>query len=105
MFDKLLENLNLDEIAGKLGLPADQIQSLTESLTANMGQGGDTMAALMQTAEQHGLPVEKLQEMLGGLSGGGADDLLGKVSGMLGGGESGGLGGLADAAKGLFGKS
>lgn len=103
MFDKLLENLNLDEIAGKLGLPADQIKSLTESLTANMGEGGDKMAALMQTAEQHGLPVEKIQEMLGGL-GGGADDLLGKVGGMLG-GEGGGLGGLADAAKGLFGKS
>ena len=103
MFDKLLDNLNLDEIAGKFGLPADQIKALTDSLTANMGEGGDKMAALMQTAEQHGLPVEKIQEMLGGL-GGGADDLLGKVGGMLG-GEGGGLGGLADAAKGLFGKS
>lgn len=102
MFDKLLENLNLDEIAGKLGLPADQIKSLTESLSANMGQGGDMMAALMQTAQQHGLPVEKLQEMLGNL-GGGADDILGKMGGLLS-GESGGLGGLADAAKGLFGK-
>lgn len=103
MFDKLLENMNLEEIAGKLGLPADQIQSLTESLTANMGQGGDTMAALMQTAEQHGLSVDKIQEMLGGLGGGGAEDLLGKVGGLLGG--EGGLGGLADAAKGMFGKS
>lgn len=104
MFDKLLENLNLDEIAGKLGLPADQIKTLTESLTANMGEGGDKMAALMQTAEQHGLPIEKIQEMLGGLGGGGAEDLLGKVGDMLG-GDSGGLGGLADAAKGFFGKN
>ncbi|MBP6030660.1 MAG: hypothetical protein KA533_04450 [Sphingobium sp.] len=103
MFDKLLENLNLDEIAGKLGLPADQIKSLTESLTANLGEGGDTMAALMQTAERHGLPVDKLQEMLGNLGGNGADDLLGKVGGLLG--SEGGLGGLADAAKGMFGKN
>lgn len=100
MFDKLLENLDLDAIAGKLGLPADQIKSLTETLSANMGAGGDKMAALMKTAEQHGLPVEKLQEMLGGL-GGGADDLLSKAGSLLG---EGGLGGLADAAKGLFGK-
>ena len=101
MFDKLLENLDLDEIAGKLGLPADQIKSLTESLTANMGQGGDMVAAMMQTAQQHGLSVEKLQEMMGSF--GGADDLLGKMGGLLG-GDNGGLGGLADAAKGLFGK-
>ncbi len=103
MFDKLLENLNIDDIAGKLGLPADQIQSLAQSLSANLSGGGDTMAALMQAAEQHGLPVDKIQEMLGGLGGGGAEDLLGKVSGMLG-GEAGGLGGLADAAKGFLGK-
>lgn len=101
MFDKLLENLDLDEIAGKLGLPADQIKSLTESLTANMGQGGDMLATMMQTAQQHGLSVEKLQEMMG--SYGGADDLLGKMGGLLG-GDNDGLGGLADAAKGLFGK-
>lgn len=104
MFDKLLGNLNLDEIAGKFGLPADQILSLTESLSATLSGDGDKMAALMQAAEQHGLPVDKIQEMLGGLGGGSADDLLGKVGGMLGGDDSG-LGGLADAAKGFFGKS
>lgn len=100
MFDKLLENLDLGEIAGKLGMPADQVQSLAESLKANMGQGGDIMSALMQTAQQNGLAPEKLQEMIGSF--GGSDDLLGKVGGLLGG--EGGLGGLADAAKGFLGK-
>lgn len=102
MFDKLLENLDLNEIAGKVGLPADQIKSLTDSLSSNIGAGGDTMAALMQTAAEHGLPVEKLQEMLGSL-GGGSGDLMSKMGGLLG-SEGSGLGGLADAAKGLFGK-
>lgn len=102
MFDKFLENLNIDEIAGKFGLPADQVQSLVDSVTANMGQGSDMMAALMQAAQQHGMSAEKMQEMLGSITGN-SGDLLGKLGSMFG-GDTSGIAGLADAAKGFFGK-
>lgn len=105
MFDKLLENL--EDIAAKTGLPADQIKTIAESLTAKMGNGGDMMTNLMETAQEHGLSPEKLQGMLGSV-GINADDLLAKASAMLGEGKEGSagvLGGLMDNVKGLFGKS
>ncbi len=105
MFDKLLENL--DDVAEKLGLPADQVKAIAESLSGKMGEGGDKMAALMETAQEHGLPVEKLQGMLGGL-GIDAGELMEKAGALLGDSKDGakeGLGGLMGAVKGLFGKS
>jgi hypothetical protein len=99
MFENLLGSLG--DIAGKLGLPEDQIASLTESVTGKLGAGGDQMTALMEAAQEHGLPVEKLQELLGGA--GGVEGLLGKVGGMLGGeGGASPLDSLGDMAKGLF---
>jgi hypothetical protein len=105
MFDKLLENL--DDVAEKLGLPADQVKTIAESLTGKMGAGGDKMAALLETAQEHGLPVEKLQSMLGS-AGIDAEGLLEKAGGLLGAGGEGSqsaLGGLMGTVKGLFGKS
>ena len=102
MFDKLLENL--DDVAGKLGLPADQVKAVTDSLAGRLGTGGDQMAALMETAQEHGLPVEKLQEILGGL-GVDVEGLMGKLGDMLDGDAAQeGLSNLAGMAKGLFGK-
>ena len=101
MFDKILENL--DDVAGKLGLPADQLRTIAESLGGKLDGGGmDQLSALMEAAREHGLPVEKLREMLGGLGEEGLDGLIGKAGDLLGG--EGGLGGLEDMAKGLFGK-
>ncbi len=100
MFDNLLENL--DDVAVKLGLPADQLKSIAESVTGKLGAGGnDQMQALIEAAQQHGLSAEKLQGMVSGL-GLNMDDLMGKLGGMLGGDSA--LGGLGDIAKGLFGK-
>lgn len=99
MFENLLGNLG--DIAGKLGLPADQVESLAGSLKDRLGAGEDPMATVIDLAREHGLPVEKLQELLGG--GGGTDGLLGKVGDMLGGDGTGNpLDSLGDMAKGLF---
>jgi len=92
LLDGLLGNLNLEDIAGKLGVSPDQIQGLVSQL----GEGAD-LSTLMAKAEEMGLPMDKIQEMLGG---GSASDLLGKASDMLG-GSGEGLGGMV---KGLFGK-
>ena len=105
MFDKLLENL--EDIAEKAGLPADQVKNIAESLSGKMGAGGDKMAALMETAQEHGLPVEKLQGMLSSV-GINVEDMLEKASDLLGEGKEGAestLGGLMGTVKGLFGKS
>lgn len=104
MFDKLLENI--DDVAAKLGLPADQVQGLAESFKAKLGDGTDYMAALTATAQEHGLSMDNIQGLLGGL-GDNAGDLVAKASAALGQGGEGAkdaLGGLADMAKGFFNK-
>jgi hypothetical protein len=60
MFDKLFENI--DHIANKVGLSPEALESATGTLQAKIGRGDDQMAALIETAREHGLPVEKLQE-------------------------------------------
>ena len=102
----MLENLlgNLDEIAGKLGLPADKVSAIAESLQGKLGQGGDQMTALMELAQEHGLPVDKLHGMLGGL-GGDAGGILGSLTGGLDkDGDGNPVNDLMGMAKGLFGK-
>ncbi|MGV3769999.1 MAG: hypothetical protein ACO1NM_08235 [Sphingobium phenoxybenzoativorans] len=100
MFDGILGNL--DELAAKVGLPAEQVQSLTDSLGSKLGAGGDQVTALTELAQEHGLPVEKLQEMLAGI--GGPDAIMAKVSGLLDrDGDGNPLNELGAMAKGLFG--
>jgi hypothetical protein len=100
MFDGILGNI--DELAAKVGLPADQVKSLTDSFGAKLGAGGDHVSALTEMAQEHGLPVEKLQEMLAGV--GGPDAIMAKVSGFLDrDGDGNPLNELGAMAKGLFG--
>jgi len=105
ILDGFLGNLgNLEEMAGKLGIPADKFQALTETLQGKLGEGGDQMSVLMQAAQEHGLSMDKLQEMLGGASGS-AQDLLDKAIGMLDkDGDGNPFGELGGMVKGLFGK-
>ncbi len=77
MFDSILGNL--DSIATKVGLPADTVKSVAESLQTKLGEGGDKMAALSDVAAQHGISVDKVKEMLGT----GEGSILGKVTGFL----------------------
>jgi hypothetical protein len=100
MFDGL--SGNLDDLAAKVGLPADQVKTLTASLGNRMNAGGDHETALAELAAEHGLPVEKLQEMLAGV--GGPDAIMAKLSGLLDrDGDGNPLNELGSLAKGLFG--
>lgn len=94
---------NLDEIAAKLGLPADKLQGLVSSVQEKMGNGGDIMSAITQSAQEHGVSLDNLQGLLG--NSGGAQDLLGKVTSALDkDGDGNPLNDLAGLAKGLFGQ-
>lgn len=99
MFDGIMGNL--DEIAAKLGLPADQVQAMAQAVQGKMGAGGDPISALMATAQEHGLDPAQIQAML---SQGGASDLMAKATGMLDkDGDGNPLNDLGGFAKGLFG--
>jgi len=82
------------------------VQNIVDSLQSKMGDGTDQVSALMETAQEHGLPMDKIQGLLGSL---GVDvgDLMEKASDFFGEGADdakGGLGGLMGMAKGLLGK-
>lgn len=101
----MLDNIlgNIEGLAEKFGLPADQVKALAETLQGKMGQGGDQMSALMETAQEHGLPLDQIQNLLGGL-GGNAEGILGKLTGGLDAdGDGNPVNDLMGMAKGLFG--
>lgn len=89
LFDGILQNLDLGEIAAKFGVAPEQVQQLVTTFT----ESGD-LGAVMQKAEEMGIPVDQLQGLLGDSGG----DLLAKASGMLG------EGGLGDMLGGFLGK-
>lgn len=84
LFD-MLES-NAEEIAGKAGLSPDQIKDISTTLQSNLGDGSDQAAALEKTAAAHGLPVDKIQELLGyaGSNGNLTSELGGLAKGLLG---------------------
>ena len=100
MFDGLLDNI--DDVAAKLGLPADKVQAVVANIKDKMANGGDALGALSATAQEHGISLEKLKAMLPE----GGEGLLGKAQSML---DRDGDGNVMDdiqgMAKGLFGKS
>ena len=69
-----------EEIASKAGISPDLVKALSSTLQNNLGDGSDQMAALEQTASQHGIPVDKIQELLG--HAGGSDDLTSELGGL-----------------------
>jgi len=107
---------NLDDIAARVGIPPEQIQSVTESLGARIQGGAGQTEALAATASEHGLSLEKLQGVLAGLGGTGAlerigidpakGDILGQVTGFLDkDGDGNAIDDLTDMAKGFFGRN
>ena len=100
MFDGILDNI--DDVAAKLGLPADQVQSVFENLKGKLANGGDPLAAISAAAQEHGISLERLQSIMPN----GADGLLAKAEAMLDrDGDGNPLNDLEGMAKGLFGKS
>jgi len=72
-------------IAAKVGISPDQVSALTSTLQSKLADaGGDHLAALRATAEEHGVSVEKIQEILSHAGGGLADQAGGLMGGNLG---------------------
>lgn len=72
------------ELAGKAGIPSETIHSVASMIEAKTGNGTRQLAAIEATAAEHGLSVEKVEELLGhvGIPPG---DIMGKMSGIAAG--------------------
>ncbi|WP_293880170.1 hypothetical protein [Sphingomonas sp.] len=81
MLDGILGSIGgnpvLDNLAAKVGLSPEQVQSAIAALGAAHPQEGDTVTA---AAASTGLPADTLQQLVGHLGGEGA---LASVAGML----------------------
>ncbi|HEX6072901.1 MAG TPA: hypothetical protein VFY95_07835 [Sphingomicrobium sp.] len=91
MLDGILEQavgaVDIQQIAQRVGLPADKVESAISALGAAHPQAGDTVQT---AAGQTGIEPGKLQEIVGHLGG---EDALGKIASLLG--QGGMLGGLS----------
>jgi hypothetical protein len=99
----LLDGLlgNVDEIAGKLGLPADKVQDIASSLGSKLTGDGDKTQAIQDVAAEHGISVDSLKDMLGG---DGEGSIFSKLTSFVDkDGDGNPLNDLAGMAKGLFG--
>lgn len=89
-------NVDLEELAGKVGLSAEQLRSGADSILGQLAGSGtdDPQEAAAEAANQTGLPLDRLEQLLPQLTQQlGLDDAEG---------EGGGLGGLLDQAKGFL---
>ena len=85
----------LQNLAEKVGMSPDQVESAVSALGEAHGADGDTVET---AAANTGLPADKLQEIMGHLGGEGS---LGQVASLLQ--DSGGAGGIMGKLSGLFG--
>ena len=74
---------NAEDIAGKAGIPADQVKSIGDMVQSKLGDGSSQLAALEEAAREHGVPVEKVQEIFA--HAGNSGDLMGALGGLAGG--------------------
>ena len=73
MFDNIIGKLGgLEAIAAQIGVTPEQMQALMAEISAKIGSGETSVAALAETAAEHGVSADKLQELLGTFGG---DDL------------------------------
>ncbi len=99
ILDGLLSNV--DGIAEKLGVDPDQAKDIVGSLGEKLSGDGDKMEALKEVAEEKGISLDSLTEMVNGDEG-----IMGKLGGMLDrDGDGNPLNDIADMAKGFFGKN
>ena len=85
----------LQNLAAKVGLSPDQVESAVTALGEAHGADGDTVET---AAANTGLPADKLQEIVGHIGGEGS---LGQFASLLQ--EGGGASGIMGKLSGLFG--
>ena len=77
--------LNLDELAGKIGMTTDELKAGGESLFSKLSSGENPVAAVQAAAAESGVDASKLQELLPSLAEkfgvDGQDGLLSKLTG------------------------
>lgn len=103
MFDDLIGKVGgLEAIAAQIGVTPEQMQGLMTEISGKIGSGETSVAALAETAAEHGVSADKLQDLLGQF--GGPEAILGKLGGMFDrDGDGNPLNELGGLAKGLFG--
>ena len=80
MFEDLLGQFgNIDDLAQKLGLPADAEQALA----AQIQQGGNPIETITKLAAEHGISMDMIQGMLSG-EGNPLDNLSGIAKNLFG---------------------
>jgi hypothetical protein len=101
LLDGLLGQLagspDVANLAAKVGLTPDQVESAVTALGQAHGEPGDTVA---NASDSTGLPADTLQEIVGHIGGEGS---LGEFASLLN--NQGGAGGLLGTLGSLFGKS
>jgi len=103
MFDNLIGKMGgLETIAAQIGVSPEQMQALLSEISAKIGSGETSVSALAETAAEHGVSADKLQELLGTF--GGPEAILGKLGGFFDkDGDGSPMNDLSGFAKGLFG--
>ncbi|ATY31247.1 hypothetical protein [Sphingomonas psychrotolerans] len=93
---QITQNVGIANLANKVGLSPEHVESAVQALAKFHPMEGDTAEG---AASATGLPVDKIREIIGHIGGEGS---LGRFSQLLEGDALGKLGGLAS---GLFGKN
>jgi hypothetical protein len=97
LLGQLGSNVDIVNLAEKIGLSPEQVESAVQALGIAHPQPGDTVET---AAASTGLSPDILQQIVGHIGGEGS---LAQFASLLGGNEGGG--GIVDKLTGLFGKS
>lgn len=97
LLGQITGNVDIANLAAKVGLDPEQVESAVAALGQAHPEPGDTVTT---AAANTGLPADTLQQIVAHIGGEGA---LGRFAGLLG--EKGGAGGLLGGLTGMFGKS
>lgn len=98
LFGQIGQHVDVANLAAKVGLSEEQVQSAIGALAEAHAAPGDTAAT---AAEATGLPTDTIQQIIGHVG----EGSLGRFAEMIGqgGGEGGVLGSLSGLAGNLFG--